>query len=1161
MEFIDRTGHTFSLKSFSAYPIGYKTAQHKYIFWSKGYDDRQLSVGMWYCTPLWVLLDENEHIDSIEMESSRFHLVGYDQLQKLGVSDGNILSADFTIDEETLVASSFIPSANTYIKVGKKKVCPLYVFALSEEEGTFTTPILFHTIYEDGVSDEGVDEEFVPASIGGEWHDECEDLVINGQNMGIKLPKEIMRAMYDTSYFDDVPDEVLWKRKMKEVLLDYMHIRGECGNYESAIDSLKWFGYGDKMEFTRLVRTDNQFLASYIHDSFDIENDWISSFSSFAESTWVSVCLRDNQETDDVDWQKWSEEFWGEGKPFVEDLMMRVDTVKHEEGDISFLKPFYDWNFTELGLKLCWLAQCWKKYFLPVHLLVKSASMKHTVFINDIKHTTNAFELKTAAPVIGWSDDTVRFSGSHNIYIYNQSHYIDSSFNEMSDYKEIGEETEEEIYYIDDICASIPIWFESLTGNEHFYDVNIILTREGHEILSTKFQFMQKKGERTYKSLILAPKMIARESLPDQKYGISYWADKDYRLSVLCNGRWWHYEFKLRVPEMQLTLGTLEYQYYTTVDTTESEDRMTFDEWIAMNGIKMDDIDGDSELNRELYENWASSSTSVTRKSLFTQIDSISDSGVEFNSFMYVPSLTEVNDINFYDKLSNAMSLEATSSATLTSYREYLKYLASKCYIYNVSVLQMRDQWFRGNEVVPVFMFNNGLKSGAINEDLFKLDEFYVDCYFDVDTDNNYYAMCTYSLDNISSILEKEKYVRVEDIHSYHTISDATLVSRKAALGLGDPMYKYENGLQYVDWDATPLSWKRFYIDDYEITRKQCTVRLVWRGTVSSSTGVKYKFGGYTRSGDPMEGYYRDVRLDINPDAKNKWCEMDCNCKAKSLCAFRKENTNVNDWKYDEDATVYDPAEAGNKIDEIVSDVVKTNLESLLHQESVQYKIKDNKKYLVRFHVYDIYKKNSKREKWKYTPDDDVVSIYRDFFTDDGMQKVQLNGDDMPFTYDFYLMHDDQHWYGVFISQQPVMNALDEEDLDAPADFMYYVDDSNYYKMKKFRSENKFLLNRMMYVDASLKYKFTEDDIIVATVDNTRFPYIIDKASKWNVHPYSLGMHDIEDLTSTANTCIISIPDRMNGNIAGYYDVSVRYSLDGNTNQQQTKKRRILIER
>lgn len=1172
MEFIDRTGHTFSLKSFGTYPIGHKTVQHKYIFWSEGYNkQRNLSVGMWYCTPIWVLLDDNEYLEDIEIESDRFKIVVYDQLQKLGISNGSVISTDFTISEKDLCTSTFIPSDSLYIRVGKKKVCALYVFALSEEEGTFTTPILFHTIYKDEEG-ESVEECFVPASIGGEWHAEEEDLIINGQNMGIKLPKEVMKAMYDTSYFDDVPDEVLWKRKMKEVLLEYMHIRGECGNYESAIDSLKWFGYGDKMEFTRLVRTDNQFLASYIHDSFDSDSDWIHSFDVFAESTWVSVCLRDNQETDDVDWQKWSEEFWGECKPFVEDLMMRVDSVKPDEGDITFFKPFYDWNFTELGLKMCWLAQCWKKYFLPVHLLVKSASMKHTVFTNDIKHTTNAFELKTAAPVMTWTDDTVRFSGSHNIYIYNQVHYIDSCFNEMSDYREIGENTEEDIYYIDDICASIPIWFESLNGDEHFYDVNIVLTREGTEILRTKFQFMQKKGQKKYNSLILSPKLISRESLPNQTYGISYWADKNYRLSVLCNGRWWHYEFKLKVPEMQLSLGTLEYQYYTTSDASDEESSMTFDEWLADNRIDRADIDDDSELNKELFENFITSRIDISQKSLFTQIDKIIDDDkhkeVVFNSFMYVPSLTEVNDINFYDKLSNAMSLESTSSATLTSYNEYLRYLASKCYIYNMSVLNMKDQWFRGNEVVPVFMLNNGIKTGTIGDD-FWLDEFYVDCYFDIDTDNNCYASCTYPLKTIESIIEREKYVRVEEVHTYTEISDATLVSRKKALGLGDPVYSgYEDGRQYIDWSATPTEWKRFYIDDYEIQKKQCTVRLVWRGTVKSKVGISYKFGGYTKTSDPKEGYYHDIRLTINPDAKNQWCEMDCTCKAKNLCTFRKENQNLKDWKYDEDASVYDPAEGNQKIEEIMSSVVQSNLNSLLDQESVKYKIKDNPKYLVRFHVYDIYQEGSKRKKWEYEGEEGeaLVPIYEKFFTEAGVPTVTLNGEDMPFEYDFYLMHDQKNWYGVFISQQPIMNALDDEDLEGPDEIMHYlpgydpIDNPKlFFKLKRFRSENKFLLNRMMYVDASPSYKFGPDDIIVATIDNTRFPYIIDKASKWSVHPYSLGMHNIENLESTTNTCIFTIPDRMSANINGYYDVNVRYSLDGNTNQQQTKKRRILI--
>ena len=42
--------------------------------------------------------------------------------------------------------------------------------------------------------------------------------------------------------------------------MNFMNINGECGNFNSAINSLKWFGYGDKVKLTKLLKTDNTLL-------------------------------------------------------------------------------------------------------------------------------------------------------------------------------------------------------------------------------------------------------------------------------------------------------------------------------------------------------------------------------------------------------------------------------------------------------------------------------------------------------------------------------------------------------------------------------------------------------------------------------------------------------------------------------------------------------------------------------------------------------------------------------------------------------------------------------------------------------------------------------------------------------------------------------------
>ena len=63
----------------------------------------------------------------------------------------------------------------------------------SMEEGVWETNLLIHTTIDE-------DEGWCPITIGAECVDEIEELVINGKNMGINLPKQVIKAVYQSSY-------------------------------------------------------------------------------------------------------------------------------------------------------------------------------------------------------------------------------------------------------------------------------------------------------------------------------------------------------------------------------------------------------------------------------------------------------------------------------------------------------------------------------------------------------------------------------------------------------------------------------------------------------------------------------------------------------------------------------------------------------------------------------------------------------------------------------------------------------------------------------------------------------------------------------------------------------------------------------------------------
>ena len=100
----------------------------------------------------------------------------------------------------------------------------------------------------------------------------------------------------------------------------------------------------------------------------------------------------------------------------------------------------------------------------------------------------------------------------------------------------------------------------------------------------------------------------------------------------------------------------------------------------------------------------------------------------------------------------------------------------------------------------------------------------------------------------------------------------------------------------------------------------------------------------------------------------------------------------------------------------------------------------------------------------------------------------------------------------------------------------------------------------MKYVAANGVNKFNKDDIIIGSISNSDFPFILELGSKWHISPYSLKMNNDADVYSKTNTFIMSMGGSNANYESGFYDVTVRYSIDGEVQNQSTKKCRILVK-
>ncbi len=505
MDFLDNSGHIFSLPSYTEEPIGYEFEENEYVFWLDSLNTNYLSVNNYYIKTInsiiyYDSLDNKSLGDLIDIEvsinSNKFWLVKPQDIQDMvcqnksitdyiNISNKENVVKKLTNDDLLVVSLSGIEDSDdgnaTNWPRTNVAIMPIYIISTSDEIGTWMTNVLIHIKnktdnYGNNIYD-SVEEFWCPITIGAIYEEENEVLMINGTNMGVDLPKDILKAVYQSSFLNEVFDEELYNEKLKEYLINYMGIKGEIGNYNSIEKSLKWFGYGDKISLSKLLKTDNEFKFQYVHDYFNISTDIIKSFKYFTNKALITLRIKENDETDKIYKMNLKEDFWGEGKPIMKDIFDSLETVEVglSNDKWSYIKPYYDFSFYELGFKLSCLKYYFEKYFLPIHIKIHSASITHKVFANDIKFNNHVYQsIYTESPISLEGDSEVEFIGTDIRYFTDQIHFVDDQFNEFESYNE-----NLDVYKIHDTCLNIPIKFKSFNK---LYNCVLLLEKELSDI-------------------------------------------------------------------------------------------------------------------------------------------------------------------------------------------------------------------------------------------------------------------------------------------------------------------------------------------------------------------------------------------------------------------------------------------------------------------------------------------------------------------------------------------------------------------------------------------------------------------------------------------------------------------------------------------------------
>lgn len=991
MNFIDHTGHIFSLASYDSQPIGYEYETFNYVFYLEDDYARRLSVGNYYIRPIRVLLDRKVQSVDLSVDSSVFSLINKDVIEAK-VKATHSLHID--IDEDDIRAKEL--HITDFYRDKDYALCTFYIIGYTDEAATWTTNVLIKATYEDR-------EDYCPITVGGVFHDECEELVINGRNMGVYLPKDILDAVYGgKSVYSDNINEATYSNKVKEYLLNYMKLHGETGNLSQMVSALKWFDWGSKIDIVQLVRTDNDILTQYIRDFLNTDTDLLIRFEHFQHSGLVSLYVDINGETGEVNEQEFDKDLWGEGKPILESYLDKMIAKQYDEQTVTYWKPYFDYLLPELMLKIAALRHFYQKYFLPMHVMCLSASVRTQTYANDVKLVNRPFLQITECP-IAFEDDrtrfTVEFPKTDTIFAYTQTHYVDDHYNEFDVYipETKDGDVDYDVYYINDICAAVPIKFIPKDENCDFFRCHLILQRFGDNpgggtvMYESDFSFAPSKEE--YRNLVIFPRLM------NDRFTMNYWLDKHYMIHLNVNDIWFSYEFYLTVPEMHLKFGKLKYRY---------DERL----FRQVNRIIKDENDK--------YV-------------------------VDFNAFMYMPSLVDVSNINFPtdvldygndEQMQRFLRMYSESPSLPSEHSQISRKYYNRVHLFKLLKETSKNVW---EEILysqresddPTYDNTGNMLSSVLTDDETNL---YRMLFNDDGTQKEkvYNGRMKYDMylmhdspdlsDYIDVLLTQDEFnIITEYLEKGITETEPEVSTLEAPLVQVFPSYPFINPEDFRDPETGEI--------DQE--------------ALDEALGQRPNTDGY--------------EIDTHPHYHGP--DVDCD----GACGPAEPEAPANDFEAN-------------------------------HPE--------------------LYKK------WL----DITTSMF-------------------------------PRWYIVLISKNTIDEATQMSELDAPE-----IELPEGFKAEYVSSDNKWLINRMAYVPTHGINHFETNDIICGTINNVQLPFILTHGTKWNITPFSLGMEKDATVTSTTNTFIMSMGGDNEGYERGYYNLTVRYSIDGTIQNQRTHRARILVK-
>ena len=250
-----------------------------------------------------------------------------------------------------------------------------FVYAFSSDTGEYKVDIT--------VGNETIE-------VGADFYPENELLTNDLETLGVEIPMQIQKAIYETNVHEEAMDNITMNRKWKELLLEYWNIVANKGSYKSLINSMKFFEYGE------LVRIQEWWKEHYNKDIFisnDIEqilNDrFREQLSAISKSTYIGLYLAMDRYMKNPDGTVPMESGTGDDAYWVQDnpKLYSIFNADPELGQISSM-----WGAVDLSLKMTLVGNFFATYFMPLHLDLLHSTIENVVFTNTIKILASGYD-------------------------------------------------------------------------------------------------------------------------------------------------------------------------------------------------------------------------------------------------------------------------------------------------------------------------------------------------------------------------------------------------------------------------------------------------------------------------------------------------------------------------------------------------------------------------------------------------------------------------------------------------------------------------------------------------------------------------------------------------------------------------------------------------